>query len=75
LFFSRLTALPFELVHADVCSNKWRDGRPRGIAVFPNLDGKSQPRQRVARMGASRAGAIAIRGVDQRVRFRIVAAS
>ena len=60
LLVGRVTALPFELVHADVVY-RMRGGRPRGIAgIDRNLGGKSKPRQRVRRMGASREGDIAI---------------
>jgi len=34
LLVSRLTALPFILVHADVALNDVRDWGPRGIAMF-----------------------------------------
>ena len=39
------------------------------------LDGKSERRQRVTRMGASHVDSIAISRIDQRAGFRIVAAS
>ncbi|OIQ70904.1 hypothetical protein GALL_474820 [mine drainage metagenome] len=51
LLISRLTALPFELVHVE----RYLGNATGGCLGFvPNLGGKSTLRQRVVRMGASR---------------------
>ncbi len=59
LLVGRLTALPFELVHADVCLiGRRREAAQNRYAC--NVSGKPKLRQRVTRMGASREGVIAI---------------
>ena len=55
----RALAVPFEFVHVDVCYGA-RDGKPRGNrSMRCNLDIKSNERQQVRRMGASREETIA----------------
>ena len=51
LLVGRVTALPFELVHAERFLCNATEGRP---GFVPNLGGKPGLRQRAVRMGASR---------------------
>src|SRR5260370_25587126 len=65
-----LTALPFELVHADVCFNRVARREAAWNRYFRNVSGKSKLRQRVTRMGASREARSEERRVGKECRSR-----